>query len=85
LRPGRIDYMLELKFASVQIIREMVTYKYRKENLDMSRYDTYFEQMRDEIISPAEVQVICLKYNETQIEECLAELVKKTGEPVKPE
>jgi chaperone BCS1 len=85
LRPGRIDYMLELKFASVQIIREMVTYKYRKENLEMSKYDTYFEQMRDEIISPAEVQVICLKYNETQIEECLAELVKKTGEPMKLE
>ena len=77
-RPGRIDYILKLERASVSTIREMIQYKYRRENIDMAQYEEYFERMNGQIISPADVQITCLKYGAGEIEECLEELVKKT-------
>lgn len=79
IRPGRIDYMLELKRASGAIIREMVEYKYRHANIDMSKYVQYFKCMRDYKITPAEVQKTYLKYGPEDIEECLKELVDLTN------
>jgi len=78
-RPGRIDYVLDLKLASVLVIKEMVEYKYREENLDMKKYDPKFALMKDYVISPAQVQVTCLKYKEHEIEDCLDELIVKTN------
>lgn len=80
IRPGRIDYMLELKRATVQIIKEMVSYKYRNANINMSKYEDYFENMRDYKITPAEVQKIYLKYDPENIEKCLRELVDLTNQ-----
>jgi len=80
IRPGRIDYMLELKRATASIIREMVEYKYRHSNIDMSRYKDYFKCMRDDKITPAEVQKTYLKYGPENIEECLQELVTLTNQ-----
>lgn len=77
-RPGRIDYILKLERASVSTIREMIEYKYRRENIDMTQYDQYFEKMNGGLISPADVQITCLKYGAGEIEQCLEELVKKT-------
>lgn len=77
-RPGRIDYILKLERASVSTIREMIQYKYRRENIDMAQYEEYFERMNGYIISPADVQITCLKYGAGEIEQCLEELVKKT-------
>ena len=79
IRPGRIDYMLELKRASRVIIREMVEYKYRHANIDMSKYGEYFKCIRDHKITPAEVQKTYLKYGPENIEECLKELVDLTN------
>jgi len=80
IRPGRIDYMLELKRATVNVIREMVSYKYRHANIDISKYEEYFKCMRDDKISPAEVQKTYLKYSPENIEECLKELVTLTNQ-----
>lgn len=80
IRPGRIDYMLELKRATVCVIREMVSYKYRHANKDISKYEEYFEKMQDHKISPAEVQKTYLKYGDENIEECLRELVALTNQ-----
>lgn len=79
IRPGRIDYILELKLATVAVIREMVYYKYRTANIDFKKYENLFLKMKDEKISPAEVQKIYMKYGKGQIKECLQELVKATN------
>jgi hypothetical protein len=57
----------------------MIAYKYRRENIDMTQYDQYFDKMKDGVISPADVQITCLKYGAGEIEQCLEELVKKTN------
>lgn len=77
LRPGRIDYVLEFKLATVITIREMLSYKYRTIIDDFTPYDSYFNKMKDEKISPAEVQNIYLKYPPDKIEACLQELVDR--------
>jgi chaperone BCS1 len=78
-RPGRIDYILKLERACVSTIREMIAYKYRRENIDMTQYDRYFEKMNGHIISPADVQITCLKYGAGEIEQCLEELLGRTN------
>jgi len=80
IRPGRIDYMLELKRASVGVIREMVSYKYRHTDIDINAFEGYFEKMKDRKITPAEVQKIYLKYGPENIENCLQELVDLTNQ-----
>jgi len=79
LRAGRIDYTLNFINASVKIIREMVEHKYRDTNIDFTQYNHYFENMKSGIISPAEVQQIYLKYDTSEIEQCLIELVNATN------
>uniref|UniRef100_A0A6C0JIF9 AAA+ ATPase domain-containing protein n=1 Tax=viral metagenome TaxID=1070528 RepID=A0A6C0JIF9_9ZZZZ len=79
IRPGRIDYILELKLATVTVIREMIYYKYRSANIDFKKYENLFLKMKDEKISPAEVQKIYMRYGKGQIKECLQELVKATN------
>lgn len=77
MRPGRIDYILELKHATVATIREMIEYKFRNVLDDFTQYQKYFDNMRDFVLSPADVQITCLKYKNCEIEECLKELVEK--------
>jgi len=78
-RPGRIDYVLKLDNATVSTIREMVAYKYRNEIIDIKTLDYYFKRMNGGVVSPADVQITCLKYGPGEIEQCLEELVKKTS------
>jgi hypothetical protein len=77
-RPGRIDYILKLENATVPTIREMIEYKYRRENIDIKQYDDYFKRMNGGVVSPADIQITCLKYGPGEIEACLEDLVKKT-------
>jgi ATP-dependent 26S proteasome regulatory subunit len=81
IRPGRIDYILELKRATVNMIREMVGYRYRND-VDIKKYESYFKKMKDSVITPAEVQNIYFKYEHIRIRECLQELVKLTNTPL---
>jgi len=79
-RPGRMDYVLKLTNASSEIIREMVRHKYREDHeIDWKDYDYLIHKIKGNIISPAEVQLTCLKYGKGQIKDCLNELVKKTN------
>ena len=71
-RPGRIDKIVHLGHASVNMIREMVTYKY---HVDIHPYDHYFAKMVDYKITPAAVQNVYMNYPTEKIEECLQELV----------
>jgi chaperone BCS1 len=54
IRPGRVDYKLELKNATVNTIKEMVSKKYKLREL--TDYNEYFMKMSDYVLSPAEVQ-----------------------------
>ena len=79
LRPGRIDYKINFKKATVQNIREMVESKYKQANIDFNNYLHYFENMKDHVISYADVQQIYLKHDNNNVEQCLVELVDATN------
>jgi hypothetical protein len=78
-RPGRIDYVLNLGLASANIIKEMLLHKYRDASIDFKKYDKLFSKLKGGIISPADIQITCLKYGPGQFKDCLEELVKKTN------
>ena len=50
IRPGRIDLQVEMKNASINTIKEMYTHYY-----DSKIPTKYLSQIRDEIVSPAEL------------------------------
>jgi len=77
LRPGRIDYILEFKKASAKTVREMVEYRFRSYNIDFSIYDDLFSKLKDNALSPAEVQNICFKYSYENVGECLTEIIRR--------
>lgn len=75
IRPGRIDYKLELKNATVNTIKEMVSKKYRLREPELYEYNEYFLKMKDYVLSPAEVQnEIFMRDN---IVDCLENLLSK--------
>lgn len=78
-RPGRIDYVLNLGLASTQTIKEMLLHKYRGETVDLAKYDKLFSKLKGGVISPADIQITCLKYGPGQFKHCLEELEKKTN------
>jgi len=47
--------------------------------IDFTQYNHYFENMKSGIISPAKVQQIYLKYDTSEIEQCLIALVDATN------
>ena len=74
IRPGRIDFKMELKKMSISAIKEMIKYKYRLTMDDLDKYSTQFNQLRSGVLSPADVQNICFRFT---IEECLTLLIEK--------
>jgi hypothetical protein len=60
IRPGRFDFKYEFKKASKKIIKEMLQFKFELSNSEMDRY-TELMNIKDEILSPAEIQSICFK------------------------
>jgi ATP-dependent 26S proteasome regulatory subunit len=72
IRPGRFDFKYEFKKASRKIIREMIQFKFELTDKEMIKYD-HLLNIKDEILSPAEVQSICFKNND--ISECINEIV----------
>ena len=69
IRPGRFDFKCEFKKASREIIKEMLKLKYNLTDISMLKYSTDMNNIKDYIMSPAQIQSICFK-NE-QIEECI--------------
>jgi len=74
LRSGRIDHVLELKLATVAIIREMVEYRYRGENIEWSNYLHYFDKMKDGVVSPADIQSVLFRHRTDDLTSCLNEI-----------
>jgi len=72
IRPGRFDFKYEFKRASREIIRNMLKFKYEISEKNMSDYD-YILNIKDEVLSPAQVQAIC--FQNSNIIECINELV----------
>ena len=79
IRPGRIDFKYEFKKANKQIIIDMFKLKYNlKDNEINNKYDTYINQLKDYIISPADIQ--CILSQDEDIEESFKLLIKKINE-----
>jgi hypothetical protein len=72
IRPGRIDFKYEFKKTTKKIIEEMLQFKFDLSDSEMEKYMRILN-VKDGILSPAEVQSICFK-NEN-ITECIKEIV----------
>ena len=72
IRPGRFDFKYEFKKASKEIIKDMLQFKFELTKYEIEQYTEHLN-IKDEILSPAEVQSICFKND--NIIECIKELV----------
>ena len=70
IRPGRVDYMLELKNATVETIKEMITHKFKLTQEELLVYEDKINSLESNI-SPALVQNMCFKYRKDEINEML--------------
>jgi hypothetical protein len=76
-RSGRVDYLLEMKLASVDVIRQMVQTYCQIDDIDT--FQDSFLEMKNYKISTADVQCICFKYGKKDIDICLKTLIEKTN------
>jgi chaperone BCS1 len=74
IRPGRVDYMLELKNATAETIEEMIKYKYKLTDEEMLKYKDKINKISKISVSPAKVQNLCFTHK--NIEDILEELLK---------
>ena len=75
LRPGRIDFKLELTKMTTASMREMVKYKFQLSD-DDDAWSPYFDKFKDGTLTPAELQNICFRYTKTEIISCLDEILR---------
>jgi hypothetical protein len=73
IRPGRFDFKCEFKKASRETIKEMLKLKYNLTDESLLKYSTDLNNIKDYIMSPAQIQSICFK-NE-RVEECISEII----------
>jgi hypothetical protein len=76
LRPGRINFKLELTKMTAVSTCEMIKYKFQLNNDELLKYARFFDEFKDYAFTPAEVQNICFRYTKTEIEGCFAELLR---------
>lgn len=72
IRPGRFDFKYEFKKSSNKILKEMLQFKFNLSNDDINKYDE-LESLKDEVLTPAEIQSICFKNN--NIENCIKDII----------
>jgi len=72
IRPGRFDFKYQFKRASKDIIKEMLAFKFDLSEKDINRYNDILN-IKNEILSPAEVQSICFQHN--NVVSCINEIV----------
>jgi len=72
IRNGRFDFKYEFKKASKKIILEMIQFNF---NLTKKEMETYSEHIniKDEILSQAEIQSICFQNND--VKKCIEEII----------
>jgi chaperone BCS1 len=66
IRPGRVDYILELKNATTETIKEMIKHKFKLSEEEMLKYEEYFSKIKDRSVTPAKVQNECFKYSKAE-------------------
>jgi len=72
IRPGRFDFKYEFKRASKKVVKEMIQFKFELSDKEIEKYTEHMN-IKDEILSPAEIQSICFKNND--IKKCIDEIV----------
>jgi hypothetical protein len=78
IRPGRVDYMLELRNATVETIKEMVAYKFKLSKEELCGYNKYYDGIVNNSLSPAIVQNLCFKYKKENLDKLHEELINKS-------
>jgi hypothetical protein len=73
IRPGRIDFKHEFKKSNKQLIHNMLKLKYNKTDDEMKTFSKNIQNLKDYVLSPAQVQSICFK--NTKIEDCLEDIL----------
>ena len=71
-RPGRIDFRHEFKRASVDIIKDMLKFKFGVSEETINSY-SQIKHLKDYVLSPAEIQNIC--FRSSDINDCLNKLI----------
>jgi len=72
IRPGRFDFKCEFKKASRETIKDMLKLKYNKDDREILKYSDFYN-IKEYILSPAQIQSICFK-NDT-IQDCIHDII----------
>jgi len=72
IRPGRFDFKYQFKRASKNIIKEMIAFKFDLTEKQINSYNDILN-IKDEILSPAEIQSIC--FQNDNVVSCINEIV----------
>jgi len=72
IRPGRFDFKYEFKKATLNVLKQMLQFKYNISSSEIDKF-TDLNQLKDHILSPAEIQSICFKNN--NIVDCINEII----------
>jgi len=72
IRPGRFDFKYEFKKASKNIIKEMLKFKFMVSDEEINSLTEKLD-IKDEVLSPAEIQSICFKND--NINDCINEIM----------
>jgi hypothetical protein len=78
LRPGRIDFKLELTKMNTSSMLEMVKHKFKLDDEDVGQLKSYFDKFNNVKLTPAELQNICFRYTKTDIIKCLENIISQT-------
>lgn len=72
LRPGRFDFKYEFKKATNNVLKQMLKFKFELSDNELNRYHE-LDSLKDEVLSPAEIQSICFKNN--NIDDCIKDIL----------
>lgn len=78
IRDGRIDFKIEFKKASKQVIKDILKLKFDVDDISIDKIPK-FKELRDYILSPATIQSISFK--SSTLEECITQILYECQEP----
>ena len=73
IRPGRFDFKYEFKKATVSVLKDMLNFKFELSSNEIDQY-TELNNLKDHVLSPAEIQSICFKNN--NIIDCINDIIQ---------
>ena len=78
IRDGRIDFKIEFKKASKQVIKDILKLKFDVDDISIDKIPK-FKEIRDYVLSPATIQSISFK--SSTLEECITQILYECQEP----